>query len=176
MSRRNNKLILAFGIITFILGLFLASSAYAAGGMVNSGVIFTPIDYPTQYQYNYYPQYMPVVYTTPIYNSPTVIDGCNGRNTGFSTTTGQSCIGNYVPTPVPATAAPATTEKTTTTTSDTKDTYSGLAANALFGSNGFMPSGLVQWVFFIALVVAIVYLWRYVYAEEKYRSEPMKHA
>ncbi len=160
----------------------MASPAHAR----ENGVILFPYhpyslprsNYSTQY--NNYPIQTPTVYTYPVYNSPTVIDGCNGRNTGFSTTTGQSCIGNYVVTPtttvvkVPGTVT--TTKSDSSDTSDTNDNYSDIAANALYGSNSFMPTGIVQWIFFVILILAIIFLWRCVYAEEKYMSEPLKHA
>jgi hypothetical protein len=136
------------------------------------------------------------------YNNQSVIPGCEGRNTGFSTVTGQSCYGNYVGNTTPTTIvrnyyntystsnvpsttkAPvskdntvATTSTSDTTTTDINDKYGNLSANALFGSNSFMPTGLVQWVFSIILIITIILLWRYVHkSEEKYMGEPMKHA
>lgn len=186
MSKINNKLILIFGILAFILGLLLASPAYASR---SNGVPFylfnyptTQYTYPVEYTYNYPIQYnTPITYTTPVYNSPTIIEGCEGRNTGFSTTTGQSCIENYVVTPITTIikvpAVTTTTEKNNdAVASDINENYGSLTANALLGSNSFMPSGLVQWIFFIALIVAIIFLWRYVHAEDRYMSEPLKHA
>ncbi len=184
MSKINNKLILVSGILAFIFNLFLASSAFAAGGgMVQSGVTFNP-DYSTQYQY-----VQPVVYTPApiVYNTPTVIPGCEGRNTGYSTITGQSCAGNYVapaPKPAPVTAVrkttttvAKTTSKPVATASDVNPNYGSLTANALFGSNSFMPSGLIQWIVFAILILLIVFLWRYVHgSKEKYMTEPLKHA
>ena len=185
MSKINNKLILIFGILAFILGLLLASPAYASRG---GGVPFylfnyptTQYTYPVEYTYNYPVQYTSAVYTIPVYTTPIVIDGCNGRNMGFSTINGQSCVGNYIVTPtttiVKVPAVTTTTEKSNDAiTSDINENYGSLAANALLGSDSFMPSGLVQWIFFIILVIAIVFLWRYVHAEDKYMSEPLKHA
>jgi len=60
-------------------------------------------------------------------------------------------------------------------TSNTNENYGNLASTALLGSNTFMPSGLVQWILFVILVLAIIFLWRYLYAEEKYMLEPVKH-
>ncbi|KKP85684.1 MAG: hypothetical protein UR88_C0010G0006 [Candidatus Nomurabacteria bacterium GW2011_GWA1_35_8] len=60
---------------------------------------------------------------------------------------------------------------------DINESYGSLTANALFGSDSFMPSGLLQWILFVLLVVGIIFLWRYIHhSEEKYMAEPMKHA
>ena len=57
------------------------------------------------------------------------------------------------------------------------DNYGGLTANALEGSNNFLPTGLLQWIFLAIIVLAIIFLWRYVFrSEDKYLSEPLKHA
>ena len=75
-----------------------------------------------------------------------------------------------------------TVSKTTETNnnvaaSDINESYGSLTANALLGSNSFMPTGLVQWIFLAIIIVAIIFLWRYVHrSEEKYMTEPMKHA
>ena len=54
---------------------------------------------------------------------------------------------------------------------------SNLAGNAIFGSNGFMPSGLIQWILFAIVVLLIVILIRKVFgAEERYHATPLKHS
>lgn len=61
--------------------------------------------------------------------------------------------------------------------SDVNESYGSLTANALLGSNSVMPSGLLQWIFLIIIVLAIIFLWRYLHrSEEKYLSSPLKHA
>jgi hypothetical protein len=65
----------------------------------------------------------------------------------------------------------------TNATNDTNPTYGSLTSNALFGSNTFLPSGLFQWILCIIIILAIIVLWRYIHrSEDKYMSEPMKHA
>lgn len=57
------------------------------------------------------------------------------------------------------------------------ESYGGLTANAIFGSNSFFPTGIVQWIIFIALVLAIVFIWRKFFGGERtYHSTPLKHA
>ena len=188
MSKINNKLILTLGILTFILGLPLVSSANTRGdAMISAPNYYYNYSNPTG-QYNY----TPVVYNnSPVYGVP--IPGCEGRNTGYSMTTGQSCVGNYIaPAPTPTPVAPVQSSETTTTTvskttdtsntdtvaaSDVNDSYGSLTANALVGSNSFMPNGLLQWIFFVLLIAVIIFLWRYIHnSKEEYMLEPMKHA
>jgi hypothetical protein len=195
MSKINNNLILVFAILAFVFGLSLATPASAYYSFTSSeGVVFhgnPPIDYSTPI---YYQASAPVVYKAPVVNNgPVVIPGCEGRNTGYSTVSGQSCVGNYI---APTTTTTTTTKttavknvnntvaKTTTpapvkvaTASDVNDSYGSLTANALFGSNSFMPTGLVQWIIFAIIVLLIIFLWRYIHrSEEKYLSSPLKHA
>ena len=55
--------------------------------------------------------------------------------------------------------------------------YSNLASNAIFGSNGFLPSGLTQWVLFGIIILLIVIFARKIFsARENYDETPMKHA
>ena len=200
MNKINNKLIFTLGILTFIFGSLSASPVYASPvGIMDSGsVTFNPNYSNNSYsnpRYNYNNNYQ------PYYNNPTVIPGCEGRDYGFSTVNGQSCIGNYV---VPntnnssqnTTTSSANTftntkntsnttstvskttdmNNTTTTSNNNENTFSGVTANALEGSNTFLPSGLMQWIILAIMIAAIIFLWRYVHAEEKYLSEPLKHA
>ncbi len=171
MNKIKNKLILIPTILTFIFGLFLASPVYAQRINRNG---------------YYEQQYIPInYYPTPTSNptNPVVIAGCEERTVGFSTTTGQSCYGNYInnPTTIVKNTDNTTSSVSNTTKKDnsiaTNDSYGSLTANALFGSNSFMPSGLIQWIFFAVLILAIIFMWKYVHrSEEKYKAEPMKHA
>ncbi|HEU0085433.1 MAG TPA: IPT/TIG domain-containing protein [Candidatus Paceibacterota bacterium] len=57
------------------------------------------------------------------------------------------------------------------------ESYKSLTANAVFGSRGFFPTGILQWIIFVILIGAIVFIWRkYFGGESQYRSAPMKHA
>lgn len=56
------------------------------------------------------------------------------------------------------------------------DNYSNLASNAIFGSNSFLPSGIVQWVLFAIIILLIVIIVRKVFgAKQNYEESPMKH-
>ena len=68
-------------------------------------------------------------------------------------------------------------ENNSVSASDFNESYGSLTANALLGSNSFMPTGLVQWIIFVILIVLIIFLWRHVHrSKEKYMLEHMKHA
>lgn len=203
MSKINNNLISTFGILTFIFGLFMAFPVYA-------GVKSTMYTGDT-----YFAQNNPIINNQTNTNNQGQISivGCEGRNTGFSTVSGQSCVGNYINnqnnysnntypsntnTRTNTSSSNRTTDAntnnvsntTTTTTENTtsainensedtstkENTFSGVTANALVGSNSFMPTGLLQWIILLIIIVAIMFLWRYVHAEEKYLAEPLKHA
>ncbi len=59
----------------------------------------------------------------------------------------------------------------------TGESYSDLTAGAIYGSTGFFPSGLLQWILFIILVFAIIFVWRRFFGSTaKYHSTPLKHA
>ncbi|MEK7500458.1 MAG: IPT/TIG domain-containing protein [Patescibacteria group bacterium] len=52
-----------------------------------------------------------------------------------------------------------------------------LASNAIFGENGFLPSGLIQWILFAIVILLIVILVRKVFgAQENYHATPLKHS
>ncbi|MCX6751651.1 MAG: hypothetical protein NT161_02710 [Candidatus Nomurabacteria bacterium] len=199
MNKINNKLILIFTILAFVFGLSSTSPVYAQ----NTGVIPFPYYYNNSGSGNRGDYPTPVYYSVPTpvnYNNQRVIAGCEGRSTGYSTTTGQSCVGNYVNNTNTNNNSSSTSSNTTTKNSDTSNTsnttvskttdtnntvaasdnnnsFSGLTANALEGSNSFLPTGLLQWIFLAIIVVAIIFLWRYVFrSEDKYLSEPLKHA
>ncbi len=117
-------------------------------------------NYNNQY---YYPT--PIYYQAPV-NNPTPI------NSGTTTIYSDSTNPNLTST----TTAPKTIAKAKTTSAKNTDTGSSLAAGVIFGSNSFMPSSLIQWIFFAILVLLVVMLVRKVFkAEENYHSTPMKH-
>jgi len=63
------------------------------------------------------------------------------------------------------------------TDNNTDENYSNLASNAIFGVNGFLPSGLIQWILLAIIVLLIVIFVRRIFgAKENYNESPMKHA
>ncbi|MEO5635292.1 MAG: hypothetical protein ABIS26_00735 [Candidatus Paceibacterota bacterium] len=71
----------------------------------------------------------------------------------------------------------ASTTRTTTTVNKSTENESNLSANAISARTGFLPSGLLQWIFFAILILLIVILVRKILgADKKYHSTPLKHA
>jgi len=62
-----------------------------------------------------------------------------------------------------------------TTTDSNPDNGNSLAANAVYGSNSFLPSGLIQWILFAIFILLLVILTRKIFgAKENYNSTPLK--
>jgi len=60
---------------------------------------------------------------------------------------------------------------------DSNNTASNLAATAIFGSNSFLPSGLIQWILFAILILLIIIFVRRIFgARQNYEETPLKHA
>lgn len=80
----------------------------------------------------------------------------------------------------PAKASTTTPAKNTNTSSNSLDTgnegLGQLAAGAIFGDIGFLPSGIIQWIIFAILVLMLVIIARKLFAEDKYHQSPLKHA
>jgi hypothetical protein len=56
------------------------------------------------------------------------------------------------------------------------ESVSSLASNTIFGSSGFTPSGLIQWVLFAIIILIIVILVRKIFGGEKrYHATALKH-
>lgn len=166
MFKINNKLILILGILIFIFGLSLASFADARTATVQSGVIFTPYEYPVEY--------LPA--TRPVENNnQTNVNNTSNSNSSstYSNTNNNSNAANSV---VSRTIDKNYNYNSNMVTDNQNENFSGLTANALGGSDSFMPTGLLQWIILGIIIAVIIFLWRYVFAEEKYMSEPMKHA
>ncbi len=80
--------------------------------------------------------------------------------------------------------ANTTTNNTTTNTNNSTDNTStdsndgsSLASSVILGSGGFLPSGIIGWIFFAILILIIVILVRKVTGGAKrYHEAPLKHA
>lgn len=66
---------------------------------------------------------------------------------------------------------------TSTSTKTFEDDVKDLAGNVAYGSDGFLPSGIIGWILFAILVLIIIILIRKVFGGEKdYHETPLKHA
>ena len=85
-----------------------------------------------------------------------------------------------------STVAKTTTTRTTTSSnsnsggsfipSNNGDDLSLVAGNAIFGSNSFMPTGLLQWILFAILILLIVIITRKIFVGDDEKNRPLKHA
>lgn len=107
---------------------------------------------------------------------------------GYSNTIFFKAINNVVtPTNANNTATTSVTNKTKTSTKNviTNETENeskngaevkDLAAGAIFGYNGFLPSSIFQWIFFAILILLAIILWRKLYVSDEEKHAPLKHA
>ena len=180
MKNISNNLINVFSILIFVFGLSLAYPTYADYTYTSNGAVFYPDSSPTQV-------------TAPISQTPVATQtntNINNTNTNTNnTTTNTSTKNSNTNTSSTSSNKNSTSSSnnstvsgstnannTVATTSDINQSYGSLTANALVGSNSFFPSGLMQWIILIIIILAIIFLWRYVHAEDDYLREPLKHA
>ena len=110
----------------------------------------------------------------PLYQSPLPV-----QNYAPSPTNTQ--ISYTIPT-IDSTKKVATSAKvkgvtTSTKTDQEEDKYKNLAASAIFGDIGFMPSGLFQWILFAILILLIIILVRRIFGgSKKFHETPLKKA
>jgi len=97
-----------------------------------------------------------------VVNANPVYYGGNTSNTSRTNNSNTSTTNNI------------TNETTTGSTNETN--VKDLAAGAIFGSNGFLPSSIFQWIFFFILILLAVILWRKLYVTEEDKHTPLKHA
>ncbi len=103
-------------------------------------------------------------------NSNTAAANTNAGNNYNSATT------NYTDTNSNTNPNPNGTFTDTPNSATNPDSGSALASNAIFGSNSFLPSGLIQWILFAIFILLIVILARRIFgAKESYETSPLKH-
>ncbi len=149
--------ILAFGI--FVIPIKAEARIYIQDNGVYIQDNRVPINdkYNQNYisSYNQYP-YQSYQAPTSYYETPTVYS-----NTSIAKTK--------------STASAVSTEKTTEEEAENKNDYQSLAANAIFGENGFLPSGLFQWILFGILILVIIILTRRIFSRtKKFHETPLK--
>ena len=94
----------------------------------------------------------------------------SGNNYGSATTNFNDTNSNTNPNPS------GTFTDTPNSATNPADNANALASNTVFGSNSFLPSGLIQWILFAIFVLIIVILARRIFgAKEKYQTSPLKH-
>jgi len=94
--------------------------------------------------------------------------------------------GNPVQGHSPTTSGSGSTKSSTSNNSNSNNSGSvlgaqtdngqSLAGAAIYGSNGFMPSGIIEWLLFAIFILIIVIIVRKIFFQDKYNSTPLKHA
>ena len=154
-------------------------SNYIATGVVNQDAGDSGVNYYTHsasnqnYYYNQNPQNNTNNQNNTVQNpNPYYYSNQNTTNTSTQNTT----------TTTKAATKTTTASKTTDTAAKTAIVDTGtkyndmLSANAIFASNGFLPSNFFQWLIFFIIILAIVFLWRKLYVSDLERHAPLKHA
>jgi hypothetical protein len=171
MSKTNKKsinlalktlTILAFVLIFVPFNKAAAQEVlYGYGANLGSGSNYGG-NYGNSYNNSYYnnPVYQAPIYTPTPAPTPIVYSNTNNPNPVMTV--------NYTP-------AKVATVKTKTV-AKAPSNANAVAANAVYGSSGFLPSGLIQWILFAIFVLLIVILSRRIFgAKEKYQTAPLKH-
>jgi hypothetical protein len=174
-KRSINYSLKALTILAFVLIFIPFNNASAqAIGNNNGGPEAPLVGGGSSYSYNNYTNsyYNSAPYQAPVYiaPAPTVTPIVN------STTVNPNPVMtvNYTPTKTVATAK--TTSKPKTVAAANPNTGNALAANAVYGSNGFLPSGIIQWILLAMAILIIIILGRTVFgAKNNYHSIPLKH-
>ena len=165
MFKLNNKSIV-FGlslIAVLALGTAITPAETSASMPGYSDAYNSPNPNPVYYYYQ-----VPVYVETPApapAPTPTVYSSATNPN---------------APKVAPKAVAKAKTDETKTAEVAKKDEvtnkYGDLLAGVIFGTDGFLPSGLTGWTFFAILILGTVILARKVFGgSEKYYATPMKH-
>lgn len=135
----------------------------------NSFVRFNNIDHPTTYINSGTLQFKLNSSDLSVGNFPIVVANM-GPGGGLSNVVTINLNKNQT------TSSNTTSGNTTSKTSgNVNNGGNDLSANALFGSNGFIPSTFLQWVAVFILILLIIVLWRKLYVSEKDKVEPLKH-
>ena len=127
---------------------------------------------PVYYDSNSNQNYQPIVYNvdsssnTPIiYSHSTAVKHVTTAYNATTTNTNN------------ASSVTATVSNNSNPTNGDANSYNGLAANAVYGGNGFLPTGLLQWLLLAIFVLVLIILARLAFGAKKtYHEAPLKHA
>jgi hypothetical protein len=172
--KKINKKSINYGlrILTILAFVFIFMPFNQAAAQISGYGTNSPGGNGGNYNNNYNNSYYNTTpYQAPVYIAPAVAPTPIVYSSGANpNATSDVMTVNYTPAPV------AIKTKTTASPATNSDNASDLAANAVYGSNSFMPSGIIQWVLFAIFILLLVILIRKIFgAEEKYQATPLKH-
>jgi ATP-dependent Zn protease len=114
-------------------------------------------------------------YNVPLYQLPTPVAPQDVTQTVYTNNTNKT-KNNSTQTNTNTTQTTNTSNTVAPTTQDNTNSTSDLVSNAIFGSGGFLPSGLIQWILFAIIILVIVILARKIFGgKEAYEEAPMKY-
>ncbi|MFA6324930.1 MAG: hypothetical protein WCX46_01760 [Candidatus Paceibacterota bacterium] len=166
MKKINNKLI----FFSLVLLAFMAfngapktANAYYYVGFVNGNYIgcYTDLD-------NYGNFVGCGHVNNTVYNKTNTVNSTTSVASTKTNTTNKNITSNTKDTTVK-------TENTDVSKKTSDKSNDSLSANALFGSNGFMPSNIFQWILLFILILLLVMIGRKMVKENK-GEQPLKHA
>lgn len=182
----NKRIILSLGILAILtFGTMITPKTVVAvtAGYANpygsselNNTRYNTNNYPVYY-YNPTPVYYPTavqayVAPVPVYINPAPI----ATPVVYSSTQNPNAVASAPQTTTKAKTTNTTKTSVVKTETSADDETSDLAAAVIFGSNSFIPSGLVQWILFAILILLATILVRKIYGgNEKYNSFPLKH-
>jgi hypothetical protein len=113
-------------------------------------------------------------YLVSVYN-PSNGSVSNGVSFTLNRVVAASSAGTVAKKTVAKKATATTVAKAKTTSTSTSNNSNALTANALSGSNGFLPSSLIEWLLLAILIFLVVILVRKTYMAKEEHA-PLKHA
>lgn len=172
---KNNSIVFALKMLSLFAFGVLFTPAIASADMPGYVTAYNTTSFNNNVVANNngnYNNYQQPVYTynnPPVYNNPAPVYNTyqdpNNIPTVYSSSTAKTKT---------VSKAKTTVAKTT---SNNEATVGNLAANALFGSNGFLPSGLIQWLIIAIIILVLMILARRAFgSKQNYDAAPMKHA
>lgn len=113
-------------------------------------------------------------YLVSVYN-PSNGSVSNGVSFTLNKVVAASSSGTVAKKTVAKSTTATTVAKAKTTSTSTSNNSNALTANALSGSNGFLPSSLIEWLLLAILIFLVVILVRKTYMAKEEHA-PLKHA
>lgn len=167
MSKIINKNLIGFGKgALLILGIF-ALSVMVMPLKASAAPTYVPGHYNSDGSYTYGDFYWPETkYITTSNNTSSNTTTTSNSNSNYSNNTQTQNSNGY---------NGANGNNPNNNNADQSE--SSLAASVIFGSNGVMPSGLIQWILLAIVILLIIILVRKISGgAERYHNEPLKHA
>ena len=171
MNKKLNTVLNSLAILSIltvgIISVPLSASADRAGYVTPyNSTRFNSVSTDYNYNYNSVPS-----------NSSTIVGYYPPAQTTIPTVSSSTAIAKKATTTTIVKRTVATASTTAKTSTQPKEDLSTLPANVIYGSNSFIPSGLLQCILLAILILIIVILSRRVFnGNKRFHSSPLKHS